>query len=103
MIIGSFLFQLLASSLIEVNDDLTQKQMFEAKCSNCGKTATVPFKPTAGKPIYCRECFAKIRSKPKEHANIGFDDKQVWAKRRESGRTRMETEHSDLGKFTLAF
>ena len=24
--------------------------MFEIKCSDCGKTAMVPFKPTAGKP-----------------------------------------------------
>ena len=31
----------------------------EIKCSDCGKTATVPFKPTAGKPVYCRECLAK--------------------------------------------
>jgi CxxC-x17-CxxC domain-containing protein len=30
----------------------------EIKCSDCGKTATVPFKPTAGKPVYCRECLA---------------------------------------------
>jgi CxxC-x17-CxxC domain-containing protein len=28
------------------------------KCSQCGKETTVPFKPTGGKPVYCKECFA---------------------------------------------
>jgi CxxC-x17-CxxC domain-containing protein len=26
-------------------------------CSNCGKETTVPFKPTQGRPVFCRECF----------------------------------------------
>jgi CxxC-x17-CxxC domain-containing protein len=27
-------------------------------CSECGKQTTVPFKPTQGKPVLCRVCFA---------------------------------------------
>ena len=26
-------------------------------CFNCGKETTVPFKPTQGRPVLCRECF----------------------------------------------
>lgn len=26
-------------------------------CSQCGQETTVPFEPTAGKPVYCRDCF----------------------------------------------
>ena len=26
-------------------------------CSLCGRETTVPFKPTQGRPVYCRECF----------------------------------------------
>jgi CxxC-x17-CxxC domain-containing protein len=26
-------------------------------CSQCGRQTTVPFKPTQGRPVYCRECF----------------------------------------------
>lgn len=26
-------------------------------CSQCGKATTVPFKPTQGRPVLCRECF----------------------------------------------
>ena len=27
------------------------------ECSQCGRETTVPFKPTQGRPVYCRECF----------------------------------------------
>lgn len=26
-------------------------------CSQCGKETTVPFRPTQGRPVLCRECF----------------------------------------------
>ena len=28
-----------------------------ANCSKCGKETTVPFKPTQGRPVFCRECY----------------------------------------------
>ncbi len=31
-------------------------------CSQCGKETTVPFKPTQGRPVDCRECFQQRRS-----------------------------------------
>ncbi len=30
-------------------------------CSGCGKETTVPFKPTPGRPVFCRECFQQRR------------------------------------------
>lgn len=30
--------------------------MYEAKCSNCGKTVMVPFKPDGKRPVYCPQC-----------------------------------------------
>jgi len=33
-----------------------------AICSQCGKETTVPFKPTQGRPVYCRECFQLRRA-----------------------------------------
>ncbi len=30
-------------------------------CSQCGKETTVPFKPTQGRPVFCRECFQSRR------------------------------------------
>jgi CxxC-x17-CxxC domain-containing protein len=31
-------------------------------CTQCGKETTVPFRPTQGRPIYCRECFQQRRN-----------------------------------------
>ncbi|HXZ39089.1 MAG TPA: zinc-ribbon domain containing protein [Terriglobales bacterium] len=31
-------------------------------CSQCGKETTVPFKPTQGRPVLCRECFQEKRT-----------------------------------------
>jgi CxxC-x17-CxxC domain-containing protein len=42
----------------------TAIQRVETKtvCSQCGKETTVPFKPTQGRPVYCRECFQQRRT-----------------------------------------
>jgi CxxC-x17-CxxC domain-containing protein len=42
--------------------DRPQREMFEATCSACGKTARVPFRPSSGKPVYCNDCFALRRA-----------------------------------------
>ena len=36
-----------------------ERTLFSAVCSACGKDTQVPFKPTPGKPVYCRDCYAK--------------------------------------------
>ncbi len=41
--------------------DRGPREMFDTTCSNCGKAAQVPFRPTQGKPVYCNECFAARR------------------------------------------
>lgn len=33
------------------------REMFQAVCDKCGKSCEVPFKPTSGKPVFCRDCF----------------------------------------------
>ncbi len=35
------------------------REWHKAVCSECGNECEVPFKPTEGKPVYCKECFAK--------------------------------------------
>ena len=37
------------------------REMHKIICSECGKEDEVPFKPTEGRPVYCRECYAKRR------------------------------------------
>jgi CxxC-x17-CxxC domain-containing protein len=41
--------------------DRAPREMFTATCSNCGRDAQVPFRPTSGKPVYCSDCFRTMR------------------------------------------
>ena len=34
------------------------KQETVATCSQCGKDTVLPFRPSQGRPVFCRECFA---------------------------------------------
>jgi CxxC-x17-CxxC domain-containing protein len=37
------------------------RQMFPAICAECGKDTEVPFEPTNGRPVYCSDCYRKVR------------------------------------------
>ncbi len=37
------------------------REMHKVTCSDCGVETEVPFKPTEGRPVYCRDCLAKHR------------------------------------------
>jgi len=43
------------------NSGYVPRQMCAAVCSDCGKTAQVPFEPRNGKPVYCSDCDRKIK------------------------------------------
>ena len=37
------------------------REYFVATCAACGGEARVPFEPKTDRPVYCSECFAKMR------------------------------------------
>lgn len=39
--------------------DFGPREMHKAVCSDCKQDCEVPFKPTEGKPVYCKECYSK--------------------------------------------
>jgi CxxC-x17-CxxC domain-containing protein len=39
------------------------RESYEATCAECGASTTVPFKPTQGRPVYCRDCFRAQRDR----------------------------------------
>jgi CxxC-x17-CxxC domain-containing protein len=43
------------------NSDKPQRQQYTAICAECGKEAKIPFQPVADRPVYCSECFAKMK------------------------------------------
>ena len=39
-----------------------ERTFYDVTCDACGKQTQVPFNPTNGKPVYCRECYSARRS-----------------------------------------
>jgi len=39
------------------------REMHEVICAQCGVTTRVPFLPTTGRPVYCSDCFDKVRAR----------------------------------------
>ncbi|MFC1993210.1 CxxC-x17-CxxC domain-containing protein [Chloroflexota bacterium] len=37
------------------------RQMFPAVCAECGKETQVPFEPRGDRPVYCSDCYRKVR------------------------------------------
>jgi len=44
-------------------DERSPRVMHPATCATCGKETEVPFEPRSGRPVYCSECFAKMRDR----------------------------------------
>jgi CxxC-x17-CxxC domain-containing protein len=38
------------------------RQMYPAVCADCGKSTSVPFEPRQGRPVYCGDCYRKVRA-----------------------------------------
>lgn len=37
------------------------RELYDAVCAECGAPTQVPFQPTEGRPVYCRDCFRAQR------------------------------------------
>jgi CxxC-x17-CxxC domain-containing protein len=48
-------------------DSNTPVVMHKATCTACKKECEVPFVPTPGKDVFCKECFAKQPKKPRRY------------------------------------
>jgi len=40
--------------------------MTDVTCSTCGKPTQVPFVPTAGRPVYCSDCYTAQRPREQD-------------------------------------
>ncbi|MGV8151230.1 MAG: CxxC-x17-CxxC domain-containing protein [Candidatus Woesearchaeota archaeon] len=51
-------------------------QLHHAICDKCGRDCDIPFKPTGGKPIYCRSCFRANDSEKPSKQNNNYDKRR---------------------------
>jgi len=40
----------------------TRRHMYPVVCADCGKDTEVPFEPRGDRPVYCSDCYQKVRS-----------------------------------------
>lgn len=66
-----------------------QREMFPASCTLCGIDTKVPFKPTPGKPLRCRDCMEKVES--------GKASKEDLAKEREVMKSARSKSQKEFG------
>ena len=71
-----------------IHQVISDRPSTQTKCSACGKTATIPFKPTADKLVYYREYLAKHRTSRMGSGNRAETrrsspdiEKQAWSRR----------------------
>ena len=43
------------------NDYGYRRQMHSVICAECGKETEVPFEPRGDRPVYCSDCYRKVR------------------------------------------
>ena len=39
-----------------------RRQMYPVVCAECGKDTEVPFEPRGDRPVYCSDCYQKVRN-----------------------------------------
>ncbi len=52
---------------------IKERMMHTAICADCKKECTIPFKPSADRPVYCKDCFS--RRKVISMSGIKLEDK----------------------------
>ncbi|MBU1043076.1 MAG: hypothetical protein KJ915_01605 [Candidatus Omnitrophica bacterium] len=66
-----------SSALVQNKPLRPVRQMYEVVCADCKQDCSVPFKPRADSPVYCKVCFSKRKatgpvkpelSKPKQES-----------------------------------
>ncbi|MFZ2150255.1 MAG: CxxC-x17-CxxC domain-containing protein [Minisyncoccia bacterium] len=98
-------------------------EKFVINCSLCKQEKTVPFKPEPGRPVYCKECIAKIKSgevkvekgsenqikyddskffKPLADLGIEFYPKEGKVKEQDRHPERVDPPHTLTGKPAVA-
>ncbi len=75
-------------------------EKFPVICSLCKKPSTVPFKPEPGRPVYCKDCIAKIKSgevkvEKDKHDQIRYDESKFFQPLADLG---IEFSSKDKGK-----
>tara|TARA_B100001248_G_scaffold34737_2_gene22316 strand:+ start:12436 stop:13713 length:1278 start_codon:yes stop_codon:yes gene_type:complete len=60
-----------------------RREMHDTVCTMCGVSTKVPFKPTPGKPIRCRDCMDKVKQGKATKEELSKERERISAMREE--------------------
>jgi CxxC-x17-CxxC domain-containing protein len=80
--------------------DYQKREMFETVCDNCGKDCKVPFKPTGEKPVYCSDCYDKMKGGDdrSERSERRFEERRPFKRDFDRNESRSERPSNDNSK-----
>jgi len=58
------------SAPVPANKQQQQTELYDARCSECGKWTKIIFPPDGKRPIYCKPCFKKLHPAPLQSKEI---------------------------------
>ena len=73
------------------------REMFDAKCGDCGTDCQVPFQPKQDRPVYCRECFQNHKPEPRNRDRFGGRQGGRFGRRDERPREMHDAKCGDCG------
>lgn len=66
-------------------------ELFSAQCSTCRKNCEVPFRPSAGKPVYCSACFDQKNNDATREYHAGKSAHSTRSNFRDEARSSRES------------
>ena len=68
-------------------------------CADCSKECEVPFKPSADRPVYCKDCFSKRKGGGQFNANRdNRPEKRDFSQEHRPDKTRLEKRQKSVKK-----
>ena len=74
-----------------------EREMFDAKCADCGNECQIPFKPKDDRPVYCRECFQNHKPAPRSGGGYGGRSGGGYGGRDDRPREMFDAKCADCG------
>ncbi len=53
-----------------------ERKMYKAVCSDCGQECEVPFEPTEGRPVYCKDCYRNHRPQRNNYGRSNYNSRR---------------------------
>ncbi len=78
------------------------KPMHQAVCADCRQNCEVPFKPSAERPVFCKDCFAKRKANGNGQPKPQGGQPQTPAQPRMEQRQLKVIRHGGVGKVTIS-